>query len=132
MEQQEINFPADKLYYTIGEVSKITGIKPHVLRYWETEFPKLAPIRTQGKGQGRRKYQKKDIELILRIKELLYNQSFTIEGAKKKLREKPDSSAIKEAEVNNKETQLREVLIQVKKELLKIREILESGRGAAW
>ena len=72
-----------KLYYSIGEVRAITGLEPYVLRYWETEFPKLKPKKNSG---GQRAYQRKDIELILRIKELLYEQGYTIKGARAVLR----------------------------------------------
>ena len=72
----------DKNYFTISEVSRITGIKPYVLRYWESEFKLLVPAR---RDSGQRKYQRKDIELVLRIKELLYNNKFTIAGAKRYL-----------------------------------------------
>lgn len=74
----------DKRYFKIGEVAELTGVKPHVLRYWETEFPsfRLAKSRTQ-----QRLYRRQDIELVLRLKNLLYDQGFTIAGARKKLRE---------------------------------------------
>ena len=76
----------EKLYYKIGEVAKFTGIKTHVLRYWETEFKAIRPNKSRS---NQRLYRKQDIELILRLKDLLYNQGFTIAGARKKLREKP-------------------------------------------
>lgn len=76
----------DKLYYKIGEVAKFTGIKTHVLRYWETEFSAIRPNKSRS---NQRLYRKQDVELILRLKDLLYNQGFTIAGARKKLREKP-------------------------------------------
>ncbi len=71
-----------KLYYSIGEVSDITGIKPYVLRYWQTEFKQLNPPKNRA---GNRTYRQKDIDLILSIKSLLYEQKFTIEGARHKL-----------------------------------------------
>ena len=83
----------EKLYYKIGEVAKFTGIKTHVLRYWETEFKAIRPNKSRS---NQRLYRKQDVELILRLKDLLYNQGFTIAGARKKLREKP---AVKVAEV---------------------------------
>lgn len=76
----------DKLYYKIGEVAKVTGIKTHVLRYWETEFNAIRPNKSRS---NQRLYRKQDVEIILRLKDLLYNQGFTIAGARKKLREKP-------------------------------------------
>ena len=73
-----------KRYYRIGEVSKITDVKPYVLRYWESEFRWMAPQKSRSK---QRLYRKRDIEMILLIKKLLYEQRFTIAGARKKLRE---------------------------------------------
>jgi len=72
-----------KLYYKIGEVCEITGIQPHVLRYWESEFPVLKPVKNTA---GQRVYRERDIELIRRIKKLLYEEGFTISGAKKQIR----------------------------------------------
>lgn len=72
----------DKLYFKIGEVCEITGVQPHVLRYWETEFPQLAPEKNRA---GQRVYKRRDIELILKIKKLLYEDKFTIAGARKRL-----------------------------------------------
>ena len=74
----------DKLFFKIGEVSRITGVKSHVLRYWETEFPALNPPKNRA---AQRAYRKKDIETILRIKNLLYEENYTISGARKRLRE---------------------------------------------
>ncbi len=76
----------DKLYFKIGEVSRITGVKPHVLRYWESEFGAFSPNKSRSQ---QRLYQRKDIELVLRLKRLLYQEGFTIAGARKKLREGP-------------------------------------------
>ena len=76
-----------KLYYSISEVSEITSLKPYVLRYWETEFKQLAPPKNRA---GNRTYRQKDIELIQRLKQLLHIEKFTIEGARKKLTEKPE------------------------------------------
>ena len=78
-----LQFP-DKLYLKIGEVADLTGVKPHVLRYWESEFGSFQPGKSR---KQQRLYQKKDIELVLRLKDLLYRQGYTIAGAKKKLRE---------------------------------------------
>ena len=72
----------DKLFFRIGEVCKIVDIEPFVLRFWETEFPNLAPEKSKA---GHRVYKRKDIEMVLRIKELLYDEQYTIAGAKKKL-----------------------------------------------
>jgi DNA-binding transcriptional MerR regulator len=73
-----------KTYYSISEVCSQTGLEPHVLRYWETEFSQLRPKKNRA---GNRAYREKDIELILYIEDLLYKQQFTIPGAKKKLAE---------------------------------------------
>lgn len=72
----------DKLYFRIGEVSRLAGVKPYVLRFWETEFPTIAPKKS---GTGHRLYRRKDVETILEIKRLLYDKRFTIEGARKAL-----------------------------------------------
>jgi DNA-binding transcriptional MerR regulator len=70
----------DKLYFRIGDVSRLAGVKAYVLRYWESEFPAIAPKKS---GTGQRLYRRKDVELILEIKHLLYEKRFTIEGARK-------------------------------------------------
>jgi len=83
----------DKLYFRIGEVSRLAGIKPYVLRFWETEFSTLGPKKS---GKGHRLYRRKDVELVLEIKRLLYEKRYTIEGARKFLesrtREGPSKS----------------------------------------
>src|SRR2546423_3535202 len=72
----------EKLFFKIGEVCDITGVQAHVLRYWESEFPMLAPQKNRA---GQRTYRKRDVEMVLRIKELLYEDQYTIAGAKKRL-----------------------------------------------
>jgi DNA-binding transcriptional MerR regulator len=72
----------DKIFFGIGEVSRLTGVEPYVLRYWEGEFEVLQPEKSEA---GQRRYRKKDIELVFRIKELLYEEGYTIAGAKKRL-----------------------------------------------
>ena len=74
----------DKLYFKIGEVSELIGVKPYVLRYWETEFRDIAPVKSRTQ---QRLYRKQDVELIFKIKDLLYNQRFTINGARQKLKD---------------------------------------------
>lgn len=76
--------PPVKLYYRIGEVAEIVGVEPHVLRYWETEFRSIRPQKSR---KGQRIYSRRDVEKLLRVKDLLYAQGFTIAGARKKLRE---------------------------------------------
>ncbi len=78
-----MQFTSKKLYYKIGEVCEILGVEPHVLRYWETEFSCLAPPKSKS---GQRTYRPKDIELLLRIRKLLYDEGFTIAGARKQLK----------------------------------------------
>ncbi len=80
--KQPVTIP-DKLYFRIGEVGKLTGLESYVLRFWEKEFPMLRPVKS---SSGHRMYRRKDVELLLEIKKLLYQEGFTIEGARKKLR----------------------------------------------
>ena len=75
----------DKLFFKIGEVADIAGVEQHVLRYWEDEFDQLKPSKNRS---GQRLYQRKDIDLVLEIKRLLYTEKFTLAGAKKKLKER--------------------------------------------
>jgi DNA-binding transcriptional MerR regulator len=115
----------DRLYYRIGEVSRITGLKPHVLRYWESEFKVIKPHKG---GSLQRLYRRKDLDLILKIKKLLYEEGFTIAGAKKKIRdlERLENKQLKlklvEKKSNGKD---QELLASVKEELKGIRRMLE-------
>ena len=84
----EIGIP-EKSYFSIGEVSEITHLPPYVLRFWENKFKEIRPQKSRG---GHRRYQRKDIEVILGIKELLYEKKFTIHGAQKELRKTKESS----------------------------------------
>jgi len=81
MSQSAIAIP-EKLFFKIGEVCELAGVQAHVLRYWETEFPMLAPQKNRA---GQRTYRRRDVEMALRIKQLLYDEQYTIAGAKKKL-----------------------------------------------
>lgn len=74
----------NKRYFAIGEVSELCEVKPHVLRYWEQEFPQLKPVKRRG---NRRYYQRQDVVMVRRIRELLYQDGFTIGGARQRLRE---------------------------------------------
>lgn len=76
----------NKLYFRIGEVAKLAGIKPYVLRFWESEFSTLGPKKS---GSGHRLYRRKDVELVLEIKRLLYEKRYTIEGARKFIEDTP-------------------------------------------
>ena len=84
-----MDLPDDKRYFRIGEVSRIIGVEPYVLRYWENEFPQIRPNRAD---TNQRTYQKKDLEVIMEIKRLLYEEKLTIEGARQRLRQKKDSN----------------------------------------
>lgn len=112
----DIEIP-EKTYFRIGEVGKILGVEPYVVRYWETEFKTVKPIRTKSE---QRLYRRKDLEELALIKKLLYQEKFTIAGAKKKIqelhRETPASSPVDE--------QCREKLRSVKQELKAIRDLL--------
>src|SRR6201996_2991689 len=93
----------DKLYFRIGEVAKLAGIKPYVLRFWESEFSSLGPKKS---GTGHRLYRRKDVELVLEIKRLLYEKRFTIEGARKVLEAKPKREAVKPATSTRRQGEL--------------------------
>jgi len=116
---------SERLYYRIGEVSRITGLKPHVLRYWESEFRVIKPHK---EGSFQRLYRRKDLDLILKIKKLLYEEGFTIAGAKKKIRdlERAENSQMQwrsgEKTPDGKE---HDWLVTVREELKGIRKILE-------
>ena len=84
-----------KAYYSIGEVCDLTGLKPHVLRYWETQFEVLSPLKNRA---GNRVYRPKDIELILLVKNLLYEKKYTIEGANQKLLDMRKDGALEESQ----------------------------------
>lgn len=130
----------EKLYYTIGEVKDITGIESHVLRYWETEFAMFKPRKSRN---GQRAYTKKDIEMALDIKRLLYDEKFTIKGAKNKLKviaQERKNSLVQDNKFNDvKQQQMvfgeieeniqasaaeKDFLIELRKKLLKISSLL--------
>jgi DNA-binding transcriptional MerR regulator len=121
----------DKLYFRIGEVSRLAGIKPYVLRFWETEFPALGPKKS---GKGHRLYRRKDVELVLEIKRLLYEKRYTIEGARKFLesrgREGPAKSSSQAAAKASARTQAglfgnpTPLLEEIRKELSDILQLL--------
>lgn len=136
----------EKQYFKIGEVSEILDVEPYVLRYWESEFKILKPTRTRAR---QRLYHKKDLELLLEIKHLLYDEKFTIAGAKKRLQEmKKQTAAEKKASRTTKASRVREdtpvsvekaetvllssnqedyrdILLEIKRELKELRNILE-------
>lgn len=116
----------NKLYFRIGEVARLAGIKPYVLRFWETEFPGLGPKKS---GTGHRLYRRKDVELVLEIKRLLYEKRYTIEGARKFLDSRPKPSSEK-ASNSKRQGELfdsrAEVLSEVRRELAEIVSLLDS------
>ncbi len=119
----------DKLYFRIGEVARLAGIKPYVLRFWETEFPSLGPRKS---GTGHRLYRRKDVELVLEIKRLLYEKRFTIEGARKTLESRGKAEApraAKPAKARAEQTPLFEdsasLLDVVRRELQSLAEMLK-------
>ena len=107
-----------KRYFTIGEVSELCGVKPHVLRYWEQEFTQLRPVK---RGGNRRYYQHHEVLLIRRIRELLYQDGFTISGARNRL----DELAARKREDAEESIGLREQLASVRSEIKSILQILQ-------
>jgi DNA-binding transcriptional MerR regulator len=112
----------DKLYFKIGEVSDLLGVEPYVLRYWETEFTVLSPKKS---GTGHRLYRRKDVELLLRIKHLLYEKRYTIEGARQFLQ--ADSRAPKKRKPKQLQQELFAVdpLPEIRRELTDILQMLK-------
>ncbi len=109
----------DKLYFKIGEVSKLAEVAPHVLRYWESEFATIKPKRA---GSKQRLYRRKDVELILVIKNLLHSQGYTIAGAKKLISETDDLESIR---LEEKQSRVHSAQLEaIKGELLEIRNLL--------
>ncbi len=128
MKEQEHPIPSERLYYRIGEVSRITGLKPHVLRYWESEFKVIKPFKS---GSLQRLYRRKDLDLILRIKKLLYEEGFTIAGARKKIRdlERAESAQGKLRSGESKpEGSARELLASIREELKGISKMLDRSQ----
>jgi DNA-binding transcriptional MerR regulator len=125
-------FTPTKLYYKIGEVCKILGVEAYVLRYWETEFPALSP---QKNRSGQRTYRPKDIELLLQIRKLLYEDGFTIAGARKQLGHRQIDKPMKTPDAGEQRVQKRrdpaarprrEPLSQVREELENILTLLDN------
>ena len=102
-----------KRYFTIGEVSTLCGVKPHVLRYWEQEFPQLKPVKRRG---NRRYYQRQDVLMIRQIRSLLYEQGFTIGGARQKMSGE---------EAKEDVTQSQQIIHQVRLELEDVLQLLK-------
>ena len=103
-----------KRYFTIGEVSDLCGVKPHVLRYWEQEFPQLTPLKRRG---NRRYYQRQDVMLIRQIRSLLYDHGFTIGGARQRLSGEEAKSDVSQSRqiIHQLRVELEDVLIILKR-----------------
>ena len=112
----------DKLYFKIGEVSELLGVEPYVLRYWESEFAVLSPKKS---GTGHRLYRRKDVELLLRIKHLLYEKKFTIEGARQRLQEESRGPKARASKTAQRELFANDPLPDIRRELAGILEILK-------
>jgi len=105
----------DKLFFKIGEVAQLVGVKPHVLRYWESEFPALRPMKTRG---AHRMYRRRDVELAVLLRRLLHQEGLTVAGAKKRLKElgrhrvqsEPDPEAVREVSLRAEFLALRKQL----------------------
>ncbi len=103
-----VQVPDNKKYFRIGEASRIVGVETYVLRFWESEFPQIKPQRADSK---QRTYQKKDLETLLEIKRLLYEEKMTIEGAKKRLKKKKDRIVVADRQfLDGIKTELREIV----------------------
>ena len=115
---------AKKVYYSIGEVCDLTGLKPHVLRYWETQFGVLNPTKNRA---GNRVYRPKEIEIILLVKHLLYEKKYTIEGANNRLVEMRRAGKLEEERQDVLEP---EFLVGIKAELVELRRVLTPDTGS--
>ncbi|HEX9295200.1 MAG TPA: MerR family transcriptional regulator [Polyangiaceae bacterium] len=111
-----------KLYFRIGEVANAVGVETHVLRYWETEFRSIRP---QKSSRGQRVYSRRDVETLMRVKELLYDRGFTIAGARKQLRDggieprEPADPALRDA------ARMRTAMLDIRKEIVALLETLD-------
>ena len=113
---------SDKLYFRIGEAAEIVGVKPHVLRYWEEEFSSLRSTKSRTQ---QRLYQRKDIDFLLRLKELLHDQGYTIAGARKFLR--AGGLLPQYDDVVADETTLKKQLVEIRDELHRLRTLLDTS-----
>jgi DNA-binding transcriptional MerR regulator len=111
--------PAGRLYYSISEVSDMVGVKPHVLRYWETQFKMLRPKKGRG---GARMYRKRDVEILFQVKQLLYDQKFTIAGARRKLLDERGSK--EQIELQFSHTDREEMIRALRRDMEGLLEIL--------
>jgi len=118
----------DKLFFKIGEVAKIVSLRPSVLRYWETEFEVLKPGKSRA---GQRLYTKKELDLILEIKKLLYTEKLTIEGAKKRIAGKGKKGIRELSEGGCGSDSIRNVINEVREDLIMLRNSLQDSRETA-
>jgi DNA-binding transcriptional MerR regulator len=115
----------DKLFYKIGEVSDIADLEPHVLRYWESEFPFLKPRKNK---TGQRIYTRKDLELVLQIKDLLYKERYTIAGVKKKLSGRREKPAVSAQTIQNVRKTLKEILNTLNRDVVSYKPRMTADR----
>ncbi len=115
------SIPTGRLYYSISEVSDMIGVKPHVLRYWETQFKMLRPKKGRG---GARMYRKRDVEILFEVKQLLYDHRFTIAGARRKLLD--DRATKEQMELTFNRTDREEMLRALRRDLEGLLTILQS------
>jgi DNA-binding transcriptional MerR regulator len=118
--------PDSKLYRSISEVSDLVGVKPHVLRYWETQFSMLRPKKNRA---GNRMYRPEEVKMLLRIKELLYDRRFTIAGARRRLLDERKEPAVPQVEMGFADAEKRLVLHEVKTELRQLLDKLKTRGG---
>ena len=118
------SIPTGRLYYSISEVSDMIGVKPHVLRYWETQFKMLRPKKGRG---GARMYRKRDVEVLFEVKQLLYDHRFTIAGARRKLLD--ERGAKEQMELTFARTDREEMLRSLRRDLEGLLTLLQTGNA---
>ena len=111
----------DKLFFRIGEVSTMLGLEAYVLRYWESEFPSLSPKKS---GTGHRLYRRKDVELLLKIKHLLYEKRFTIDGARQYLQAEAKAASMRDSK-QEQQVLFQDPLPEIRRELAEILKMLK-------
>jgi DNA-binding transcriptional MerR regulator len=119
------SIPTGRLYYSISEVSDMIGVKPHVLRYWETQFRMLRPKKGRG---GARMYRKRDVEILFEVKQLLYDHRFTIAGARRKILD--DRGSKEQIELTFNRTDREEMLRALRRDLEGLLAILQLNKNA--
>ncbi len=117
-------FKVERLYYSIGEVSKLTGVETHILRYWEKEFEQLKPVRNRGKARA---YTNRDIKIILMIKHLVREEGYSIEGAKRVLENYNPDEDLGVLSIEGDKIKFPKVLNpELRKDLIEIKKVLET------